>query len=97
MQKFLNGDMTLGTLVFIYTAYGNLTYPLYGFVHGVRNFYRAMADFQALFQYSKIESEIKDKPNAKECHIKEGEIEFKNACFSYGTRKIFRCFYIESA
>ena len=95
MQKFLNGDMTLGTLVFIYTAYGNLAGPLYGFVHGVRNFYRAMADFQALFQYSKIESEIKDKPNAKECHIKEGEIEFKNACFSYGTRKIFRCFTLK--
>lgn len=95
MTRFIQGELTLGTLVFIYTAYLNLTGPLYGFVHGIRQFYRAMADFQALFQYSKIESEIKDKPNAKECHLKEGEIEYKNACFSYGKRRIFRCFTLK--
>ncbi|MDI6737627.1 MAG: ABC transporter ATP-binding protein [Nanoarchaeota archaeon] len=96
ITKFIHGELTLGTLVFIYTAYGNLAGPLYGFVHGIRNFYRAMADFQSLFQYSKIEPEVKDKPNAKECHIREGEIEFKNACFSYGKRKIFRCFTLKA-
>lgn len=93
--KFIAGAITLGTLVFIYTSFGNLVGPMYGFVHGMRGFYKSMADFQSLFQYSKIESEIKDKPNAKECHIKEGEIEFRNACFSYGTKKIFRCFTLK--
>ncbi|MFA5888155.1 MAG: ABC transporter ATP-binding protein [Candidatus Nanoarchaeia archaeon] len=96
LTKFIAGGLTLGTLVFIYTAFTNLAGPLYGFVHGMRGFYRSMADFQSLFQYSKIESEIKDKPNAKECHIKEGEIEFRSACFSYGTRKIFRCFTLKA-
>ena len=95
VTRFIEGSVTLGTLVFIYTTFGSLMGSVYSFVHGIRWFYKSMADFQSLFQYSKIESEIKDKPNAKECHIKEGEIEFRNACFSYGTRKIFRCFTLK--
>ena len=95
VTRLIEGTLTLGTIVFIYTAYINLLSPLYGFVHGMRGFYRAMADFQSLFQYSKIEPEIKDKTDAIECHIKEGEIEFKNACFSYGSRRIFRCFTLK--
>ncbi|HII15444.1 MAG TPA: ABC transporter ATP-binding protein [Nanoarchaeota archaeon] len=95
VTRFIDGSVTLGTLVFIYTTFGSLMGSVYSFVHGIRAFYKSMADFQSLFQYSKIESEIKDKPDAKECPIKEGEIEFKSACFSYGARKIFRCFTLK--
>ncbi len=95
LMKFLDGGMTIGSLVFIYTIYGNLMYPLYSFVHGIRNYYRSMADFQSLFQYAKIENEIKDLPNAKKLVIKNPSIEFKNITFQYDTRKILRNFSLK--
>lgn len=95
LVKFLHGQFTLGTLAFIYTVFGGLVGSLFGFVYGIRNFYRAMADFQDLFEYGKIKVEIKDKPNAKELKIKEGEIEFKNIYFNYDKRKIFSNFNLK--
>lgn len=86
--KFLSGEISLGTVVFVYTIYGNMIEPLYGFVYGLRNIYGAFADFQSLFIYGKIEKSIKDKPNAKNLKIKNGEIEFENVYFAYGKRQI---------
>ncbi len=95
MLDFLAGEITLGTLVFIYTVYGNLVGPMFMFVGGMRNFYRAMADLQDLFEYSKFENEIKDKPNAEEIHIRKGEVEFKNVDFSYGRRNLLKDFNLK--
>jgi len=89
ISSFLAGKTTVGTVVFVYTVYFGLMGALFSFVYGLRDFYRVMADFEDLFQYGKIENEIKDKTNAKECSIKEGTVEFKNLNFSYGKRKIF--------
>jgi ATP-binding cassette, subfamily B, heavy metal transporter len=88
--KFLAGEMTIGTIVFIFTLYGNLMFPLYSFVHGIRAYYRAMADFDPLFDYGDIENDIKDKPNAKKLKIQNGDIEFSDINFSYHKRKIFK-------
>jgi ABC-type transport system involved in Fe-S cluster assembly fused permease/ATPase subunit len=93
--KFLDGEITLGTLVFIYTVFGNLMGPIFGFVWGIRNFYRTMADFQDLFQYEKVENDIKDVPNAKKLNIRKGEIEFKNVIFRYKKRKLFPSFNLK--
>jgi ATP-binding cassette subfamily B protein len=95
MQKFLAGDITIGTIVFIYTLYLNLMGPLYSFTHGMREYYRLMADFESLFQYGKIQQEVKDSTNAKKCEIKNGEIKFKNINFSYAKRKIFGDFNLQ--
>ena len=92
LMQFLAGEITIGTLVFIYTIYGNVVGPMFGFVWGMRGFYRAMADFQDLFEYGKVENEIKDLPNAKELKVKEGSIEFSNVSFDYGKRRIFSHF-----
>lgn len=94
--KLLSGEISIGTIVFIYSVYGGLLGSLFGFVYGIRNFYRSMADFQELFEYGKIESDIKDKPNAGGCRINEGVIEFKNIDFSYGKRKIFDNFSLKA-
>jgi len=87
---FIHGTFTLGTLVFVYGVYGELVGNLFGVVHGIRNFYRSMADFETLFRYAKVTNEIKDKPNAKDLKITKGEIEFKNVSFKYGKRQIFK-------
>lgn len=88
--SFLNKEITIGTLVFIYAIYGNVVGPMFGFVWGMRGFYRSMADFQDLFEYGKISNDIKDKPGSKNIKISQGAIEFKNVDFSYGKRKIFK-------
>jgi ATP-binding cassette subfamily B protein len=95
LMDFLEGKITLGTLVFIYTVFGNLVAPMFMFVYGMRTFYRSMADLQDLFGYSKFENEIKDKPNAKEINIKEGGVEFRNINFSYGKRKLLKNFSLK--
>ena len=92
ITKFLSGELSLGTLVFIYTAFGNLVGLLYRFVHGIRGYYTSMADFQSLFRYEKIHNEIKDIPNAKELNIRKGEIEFRNVTFGYKKNKLFSNF-----
>jgi len=93
--RFINGEMSLGTIVFIYTTYGLLIEPLYGFIYGLRSMYGAMADFQSLFEYGKIEVQVKDAPNAKNASINEGVIEFKDVSFNYGNRKIFENFNLK--
>jgi len=94
-QQFLAGTLSLGTLVFIYSVYGGLGASLFGFVWGIRRFYEAMADFQALFQYAKMENEIKDKPSAKDISVSNGEIEFKDVNFSYHHKKILSDFNLK--
>ncbi|HOW36870.1 MAG TPA: ABC transporter ATP-binding protein [Candidatus Pacearchaeota archaeon] len=94
LRKLIAGEITLGSVSFIYTAFIGLTGPLFGFVYGIRGFYRSMADFQELFAYGKITQEVKDAPNASECKIQKGEIEFDNLTFDYGSRKIFKNFYL---
>ncbi len=87
--KFLAGEISLGTITFVYTAFTSLVIYMFHFVAGLRNFYRAMADFQELFQYSKFENEIRDEPDARNIKIERGTIEFKDVNFNYGPRSIF--------
>jgi len=95
LMNFLAGSITLGTLVFVYTIYGNVIGPMFGFVWGMRGFYRAMGDFQYLFEYDKIKNKIKDRSDAKELKINKGAIEFRNVGFKYGKRKIFNNFNLK--
>lgn len=90
--RFYHGEMSLGTLVFIFTVYGNLIDPMFGFVGGMRGFYRSMADFDSLFQYGRFENEIKDQPHSQPLKITEGSIELRNLTFAYHKRPLFKNF-----
>jgi len=93
--SFLNGELSLGTLVFIFTVFGNLGRPLYSFVWGVRRYYESMIDFEDLFQYGKIVNEIYDKHDASVLKIRRGGIEFKDVTFGYHKKKIFKKFNLK--
>ena len=80
--RFLNGTMTIGTIAFIYTAYGGLMGPLFGLMSGIRRFYKSIGDFQYLFDYDKMTNQIEDKPNAPKLDVKNGEVEFNNINFT---------------
>lgn len=95
IKELLAGQITLGALVFIYSLYGNISGNLFGFVWGIRNFYRATSDMQDLFEYGKLQNEIKDKPHAKNLEIKKGEIEFKNVSFKYEKGNLFNNFNLK--
>jgi len=95
LSRFMNNEMILGTLVFIYTAYGGLMEPMWRFNNGIRDFYKSMADFQDLFEYGKVHNEIKDKPNAETLKVRAGEIEIRNIGFKYGKRTIFQNFNLK--
>lgn len=95
ITRFLNNEISLGTVVFVYTVYATLMSPLFGFVYGLRQLYRGMADFQDLFEYGKVENKIKDKLGAGEMRVIEGNIEFQNIDFSYAKRKIFDQFSLK--
>jgi len=95
LMKLLAGEITIGTLVFIYTIYGNIMPHIFGFVHGMRGMYRAMADFEDLFQYAKFSNEIKDKSNAKNLEIKHGVVTFEHVWFKYHQRHIIRDFHFD--
>jgi ATP-binding cassette subfamily B protein len=92
---FLHEKITIGAIVFTYTVFTSLVGSLYSFVWGIRNYYRAMADFQSIFKFAKIHNKIKDKPNSERLFIKEGKIEFRNVSFNYGKRKIFENFNLK--
>ncbi|MAG38284.1 metal ABC transporter permease [Candidatus Pacearchaeota archaeon] len=86
--KFLDGGITIGTVAFIYTAYGGLLGPLYGFVHSLRRLYMHLADVQDLFDYEKINNDIEDKVNAPKLKVKKGKIDFEGISFKYHDRKV---------
>jgi len=95
LLQFLNNQISLGTVSFIYTTYLSLIGSMWGFVHGMRNYSRAMADFEDLFNYKDFENKINENPNAKKAEIKNGEIQFRNVGFKYGKRTLFENFNLK--
>ncbi len=89
---FLKHEMSLGTVVFIFTLFGNMIAPMFSFVQGLRQFYRGMADFETLFRYARIKNSIPDRPQASLLVIKKGEVTFENISFQYQRRNVFKNF-----
>lgn len=90
IQRVLAHEMTIGTLVFIYASFGTMIGHLFGFDHGLRGFYRSMADFESLFKYHKAQKTIVDTKDAKKLRIRKGEIEFKDVSFKYKNRYVLK-------
>ena len=95
MRSYLVGEITIGTVVLIYTIYGGIFGNVYGFIHGIRNYYRSMVDFNDLFQYGEIEQEVKDAEKAKKADIKKGEIDFRGISFKYHDRYVIKDFNLK--
>lgn len=85
--KFIHGEISLGTLAFIYAVYANASEPLFSFVWGLRKVNESIADLQALLSYGNITNDIKDKAHAQEMHIEKGEITFQNITFGYHKKR----------
>ena len=95
LARLLEGQISVGSVAFIYTSYLGLILPLFEFMWGVRRTYEAMSDVQAIVEFKKINSEIKDKAFAKELKITKGSVEYKNVVFSYGRKEIINGFSLK--
>ncbi|HDP73433.1 MAG TPA: ABC transporter ATP-binding protein [Candidatus Woesearchaeota archaeon] len=93
--RLLEGEITFGSIVFIYTSFGSMIGHLYGFDHGLRGFYRSMADFESLFRYHRVKKTIIDRPGAKKLRIKKGRISFEKVYFKYKNRYVLRNFTLD--
>jgi len=86
----LKGNLTIGTLAFIYTTYLTFVGLLFQFVHGYRRFRKSIVNFNDLYQYSKISNDIVDEKGAKAIKINEGKISFRSVDFSYNDNKLIK-------
>ena len=95
-RGFIAGNLTLGTLTFVYTTFLGIIGQLFGFIHGIRGFSRGMTDMQDLFDYGEVEKTVKDKKNAPKLIINKGEVEFRNITFKYlDGKKVFKNFNLK--
>lgn len=85
--RFISGELTIGSVVFIYTSYIGLTLPLYEFFWGVRRLYEGLADLDAVVKYKKTTPDIVDKVGAKNLKVTKGKIEFNKVNFAYNQKK----------
>ncbi len=92
LKMFIAGETTLGTVVFAWTSYWAIINSVQNFMDGLRGYNRSIADLKDLFEYGKIQNEIKDKINARNLEIKEGSIEFENVSFKYHEKDLFKNF-----
>ncbi len=96
LMDFLAGDITIGTISFIYTTFLSFIGALFGFTWGIRGFYRSLTDLNDLFEYEEAKKEIKDKKDAKILKIQKGKIEFKNIDFKYNKKNhLFKNFNLK--
>ncbi|MFA6420337.1 MAG: ABC transporter ATP-binding protein [archaeon] len=96
LVRLLSGELSVGSIVFIYTSFIGLTLPLFEFFWGVRRLYEGLADLQSVVQYKKIKQEVVDANNAIDFKVKKGSIEFRNVNFGYNPkRKIIDCFNLK--
>jgi ATP-binding cassette subfamily B protein len=95
LTRTISGELSMGSLVFIYTSYTGLIFPLFEFMWGIRRVYESMSDLQGIVDYKKIKREVKDIPNAKSIKIKKGSIEFRNLSFTYGRKDVLKDFNLK--
>ena len=95
MISFIKGDITLGTVSFIYLTYATFASSVKNFNQGLRDLQKVLADVQDLFNYKKIENAVPDNPNSKNIQIKRGEVSFENISFNYGKRNLIREFSLK--
>jgi len=92
IRFFIKGEATLGTVSFAWALYWAIIDNVRVFMEGLRGYNRSVADFYDLFEYGKVQNDIKDKPNALNLQVRDGIIEFKNVSFKYHESNLFKDF-----
>lgn len=86
-QGVVTGEMTIGDLVLVNALMLQLFVPMnmLGIVY--RQITYSLADMDLLAKLLEESPEVKDRPNAKQLNIRQGEIQFKEVSFSYAPER----------
>ncbi len=86
-QGVVDGSMSLGDLVLVNTMMLQLFIPL-GFLGIIyRSMKHALADMDLMFKLLDKPPQIQDVPDAKQLHVKDAHVEFKNVEFAYNEER----------
>ncbi|HSW52061.1 MAG TPA: ABC transporter ATP-binding protein/permease [Sulfuricaulis sp.] len=87
-QGVVDGTMTIGDLVLVNAFLIQLYMPLHflGFVY--REIRHSLADMERMFGLLAQNTEVSDRQDARDLHIRGGEIRFENVGFGYDDRRM---------
>ncbi len=87
-QGVVRGTMTIGDLVLVNAFLIQLYMPLHflGFVY--REIRHSLADMERMFGLLAQNTEVSDRPDARDLHIRGGEIRFEHVGFGYDDRRM---------
>ena len=83
IDDYSNGMLTIGEVVMLNTFMLQLFIPLGFLGSSYRMIRQALVDMEFLFQLLDLEPEIRDKANAKDLEVQNGEVQFTGVNFGY--------------
>jgi len=83
IDDYSNGMLTIGEVVMLNTFMLQLFIPLGFLGSSYRMIRQALVDMEFLFQLLDLEPEIRDKANATDLAVRDGEVQFRGVNFGY--------------
>ena len=83
IDDYSNGMLTIGEVVMLNTFMLQLFIPLGFLGSSYRMIRQALVDMEFLFQLLDLEPEIRDKANATDLEVRDGEVQFTGVNFGY--------------
>ena len=83
IDDYSNGMLTIGEVVMLNTFMLQLFIPLGFLGSSYRMIRQALVDMEFLFQLLDLEQEIRDKANATDLEVRDGEVQFTGVNFGY--------------
>ena len=83
IDDYSNGMLTIGEVVMLDTFMLQLFIPLGFLGSSYRMIRQALVDMEFLFQLLDLEPEIRDKANATDLEVRDGEVQFTGVNFGY--------------
>lgn len=79
-----NAQISTGDFLFVMLTTIAISFDLWSFMSSLCDFMKEIGDFKSSFSILSLPHEETQNPDAKDFHVRKGQIEFKNLSFAYG-------------